>query len=110
MPSLLTKGFAMQDEVIQRFEDRCTEANAEIQQLKAELQEAVKELERTEGRLAATLESRNKLRKQLEAQHSSVMSLQAETEVLKVCTQCLHAHAGVPVRITAFCVVTTLKA
>ena len=79
----------MQDEVIQRLEDRCTEANAEIQQLKAQLQEAVKGLESTEGRLASTLESRNKLRKQLEAQHSSLLSLQAETEVWKVCNATL---------------------
>ena len=84
---------AMQDEVIQRFEDRCTEANAEIQQLKAELQDATKGLETAQGRLASTLESRNKLRKQLEAQHSAMASLQAEVEVWKVCcfaTECIH--------------------
>lgn len=87
----------MQDEVIQRFEDRCTEANAEIQQLKAELQDATKGLETAEGRLANTLESRNKLRKQLEAQHSAMASLQAEVEVWKVCsfvTNCIHVAVG----------------
>lgn len=74
----------MQDEVIQRFEDRCTEANAEIQQLKGELQNVGKQRETAEGRLASTLDARNKLKKQLEGQHSAMMSLQAEAEVWKV--------------------------
>ena len=78
----------MQDEVIQRFEDRCTEANAEIQQLQAAMQESTKRLETADSRLASTMESRNKLRKQLEAKSSETTSaqasLQAENEVLKV--------------------------
>ena len=78
----------LQDEVIQRFEDRCTEANAEIQQLQAAMQESTKRLETADSRLASTMESRNKLRKQLEVKSSentsSQASLQAENEVLKV--------------------------
>lgn len=78
----------MQDEVIQRFEDRCTEANAEIQQLQAALQDASKRLETADNRLSSTMDSRNKLRKQLEAKHSEMTSMQAslaaDSEVLKV--------------------------
>lgn len=102
----------MQDEVIQRFQDRCTEANAEIQQLKAELQDATKGLETAQGRLASTLESRNKLRKQLEAQHSAMASLQAEVEVWKVCcfvTDCIHVPCFV-VEILCTCVVMGIVA
>ena len=84
--------FDAQDEVIQRFEDRCTEANAKIQQLKMEVQEASKRLETAEGRLSSTVESRNKLKKQLEAQHSAAASMQAsmkaEAEMLKVPERC----------------------
>ena len=83
--------------MIQRFEDRCTEANAEIQQLKGELQNLGKQRETAEGRLASTLDARNKLKKQLEGQHSAMMSLQAEAEVWKVwflltmlCALCLY--------------------
>lgn len=89
-PALIATG--VQDEVIQRFEDRCTEANAEMQQLKMELQEASKRLETAEGRLASTVDSRNKVKKQLEAQHSAAASMQAsmkaESEILKVPASC----------------------
>ena len=78
----------MQDEVIQRFEDRCTEANAEIQQLQAALQDSSKRLETANNRLSSTMDSRNKLRKQLEAKHAEMTSmqasLQADKEVLQV--------------------------
>ena len=78
----------LQDEAIQRFEDRCTEANAEIQQLQAALQDASKRLYTAEDRLSSTMESRNKIRKQLEAKQSELAttaaSLQAEHAVLKV--------------------------
>ena len=84
----------VQDEVIQRFEDRCTEANAEIQQLQAALQDANKRLETADNRLSSTMESRNKLRKQLEAKHSDTTfmqaSLAADNEVLKVTTTNIH--------------------
>ena len=74
--------------MIQRFEDRCTEGNAEIHQLQAALQQCAKRLEIADGRLASTMDSRNKLRKQLEAHQTETVSaqasLQAEIEVLKV--------------------------
>lgn len=77
-----------QDEVIQRFEDRCTEANAEIQQLQAALQDVSKRLETADNRLSSTIDTRNKLRKQLEAKHAEMASmqasLQADNEVLQV--------------------------
>jgi len=80
----------MQDEVIQRFEDRCTEANAEIQQLREAMQETSKRLEAADNRLASTMESRNKLRRQLDAKQAEMTtahaSLQADNEVLKVCS------------------------
>ena len=80
----------LQDEVIQRFEDRCTEANSEIQQLQAAMQEVRKRLETADGRLASTMESRNKLRKQLEAKQAEMASahasLQADNDILKVCS------------------------
>ena len=89
----------MQDEVIQRFEDRCTEANAEIQQLQAAMQDSSKRLEMADGRLASSMESRNKLKKQLEAKQAEMTSghasLQADNEILKVdsmhCPACLWA-------------------
>ncbi|DBB14510.1 TPA: hypothetical protein ACH3X3_004792 [Trebouxia sp. C0006] len=75
------------DEVIQRFEDRCTEANAEIQQLREAMQETSKRLEAADNRLASTMESRNKLRRQLDAKQAEMTtahaSLQADNEVLK---------------------------
>lgn len=78
----------MQDEVVQRFEDRGTEANAEIQQLQAALQDTSKRLETADNRLTSTMESRNKLRKQLEAKHADMTSmqasLQADNEILQV--------------------------
>ena len=78
----------MQDEVIQRFEDRGTEANAEIQQLQAALQDTSKRLETADNRLTSTMESRNKLRKQLEVKHADMTSmqasLQADNEILQV--------------------------
>ena len=77
-----------QDEVIQRYEDRCTEANAEIQQLREAMQETSKRLEAADSRLASTMESRNKLRRQLDAKQAEMTtahaSLQADNEVLKV--------------------------
>ena len=77
-----------QDEVIQRYEDRCTEANAEIQQLREAMQETSKRLEAADNRLASTMESRNKLRRQLDAKQAEMTtahaSLQADNEVLKV--------------------------
>lgn len=80
----------IQDEVIQRFEDRCTEANSEIQQLQAAMQEVGKRLETADSRLASTMESRNKLRKQLEAKQAEMASahasLQADNDILKVCS------------------------
>ena len=86
-----------QDEVIQRFEDRCTEAKAEIQQLKAALQDTSKRWEAADARLASTMESRNQLKKQLEAKQagmtSALVSLQAENEVLKVCSYALPVPA-----------------
>ncbi|DBA92530.1 TPA: hypothetical protein ACH3X1_002761 [Trebouxia sp. C0004] len=75
------------DEVIQRLEDRCTEANAEIQQLREAMQETSKHLETADNRLASTMESRNKLRRQLDAKQAEMTtahaSLQADNEVLK---------------------------
>ncbi|KAL0020086.1 hypothetical protein WJX79_009298 [Trebouxia sp. C0005] len=75
------------DEVIQRFEDRCTEATAEVQQLREALQETSKRLEAADNRLASTIESRNKLRRQLDAKQAEMTtahaSLQADNEVLK---------------------------
>ena len=74
--------------MIQRFEDRCTEANAEIQQLQAALQDVNKRLETADNRLNSTIDTRNKLRKQLEAKHAEMasmqFSLQADIEVLQV--------------------------
>lgn len=74
--------------MIQRFEDRCTEANAEIQQLQAALQDTSKRLETTDNRLSSTMDMRNKLRKQLDAKHAEMASmqasLQADNEVLQV--------------------------
>lgn len=74
--------------MIQRFEDRCTEANAEIQQLQAALQDTNKRLETSDNRLTSTMDTRNKLRKQLEAKHAEMASmqasLQADNEVLQV--------------------------
>ncbi len=86
----------MQDEAIQRFEDRCTEANAEIEQLQAAMQETSKRLDTADNRLASTMESRNKLRKQLEAKQAEMTSaqacLQADNEVLKVLSHLLRWH------------------
>ncbi|KAL3148684.1 hypothetical protein ABBQ38_014099 [Trebouxia sp. C0009 RCD-2024] len=70
----------LQDEVIQRFEDRCTEANADIQRLQAALQDATKRLETADNRLSSTIESRNKLRKQVEAKHAEMTSTQASLQ------------------------------
>lgn len=84
--------------MIQRFEDRCTEATAEVQQLREALQETSKRLEAADNRLASTIESRNKLRRQLDAKQAEMTtahaSLQADNEVLKVCSA---AH------VKAFC-------
>ena len=74
--------------MIQRFEDRCTEANAEIQQLQAALQDTSKRLETADNRLSSTMDTRNKLRKQLEAKHAEMTSMQAslqsDNQVLQV--------------------------
>ena len=76
--------------MIQRFEDRCTEANAEIQQLREAMQETSKRVEAADSRLASTMESRNKLRRQLDAKQAEMTtahaSLHADNEVLKVCS------------------------
>lgn len=97
----------MQDEVIQRFEDRCTEANAEIQQLREAMQETSKRLEAAENRLASTMESRNKLRRQLDAKQAEMTtahaSLQADNEVLKVCSAAHVQAICLPVLKTAGC-------
>lgn len=66
--------------MIQRFDDRCTEANADIQRLQAALQDTSKRLETADNRLSSTMESRNKLRKQLEAKHAEMTSMQASLQ------------------------------
>lgn len=81
----------LQDEVIARFEARCTEAVAENRSLQAKLQETQKSLQITESRLAEIMDARGQLRCQLDNSHAefAVMqaSLQAELAALKVHTQ-----------------------
>ena len=88
----------VQDAVIQRFEDRCTEANVEIQQLQAALQDSSKRLETADNRLSSTMDSRNKLRKQLEAKHAEMTSLQASLQADKEVLQVLLVSPSPQVR------------
>ncbi len=97
----------MQDEVIQHFEDRGTEANAEIQQLREAMQETSKRLETADNRLASTMETRNKLKRQLDAKQAEMTtahaSLQADNEILKVYNAAHVKAIWLPVLQTAGC-------
>lgn len=67
----------MQDDVIQRFEARYTEAHAEGRQATAALKDALQKLDDSEARVAELIEARSKLRKQLDREQAEASTREA---------------------------------
>lgn len=85
-----------QDNVIERFEARFIEAQAETRQLAASLAEARRRAEVAESRATELLEARAKARKAHERQLAEASELQAslraDTSALRVCTVHVKQH------------------
>ncbi len=79
----------MQDNVITKFEARFKEAQAEAQELAAEVAQERRRAEAAEARVSEVLEQRAKARRSQERQAAEFASLQAslraETSAAKVC-------------------------
>jgi hypothetical protein len=84
----------VQDQVIERFQVRFAEAQAETRQLAADLAEARRRADAAEARAAELLEQRAKARRAQERQLAEAAHLQAalraDTAALKVLTQQQH--------------------